>query len=274
VLRSGQVQAAENIQPTDQDSFQGNGFHLLTTPSPGAVPPLSLNHAGILADERVRQALLTGVDRQELVNTVLGPRYKPATSVLSSSTPFYAPTDKLTFDPGASRKLLDDAGWVPGPDGIRTKGGQRLSLNWLIPAPMPPANEFVQQQLKNIGVEVQLTPVPPAKYVEQQAAGDFDITAVAVTRADPDVLRNLFNSKGQNLWHLPASQLDTYLAQQAAATNDDVRRAAVTNAVNWILDHADTVPLYEGLVVHAVSDQVKNLTLDASTRLNLHDAGI
>lgn len=273
-LTSAQVQVAENIQATDQNLFEGNGFHLLTTLAPGAVPPLSLNHKGILADENVRQALLVGVDRQAIVDTVLGPRYKPATSVLGSTTPFYTPTDKLKYDPAAAKKFLDDAGWVPGLDGIRVKNGQRLSLNWLIPAPEPPANEAVQQQLKAIGVEVKLNIVPPAKYVEQQSAGNFDLTAVAVTRADPDVLRNLFYSKGQNLWHLPASPLDGYLEQEAAATTDDARRTAVTAAVKWLLDHADTVPLYESAYVHGVSDQVHGLTLDASTRLDLHDTSV
>jgi peptide/nickel transport system substrate-binding protein len=274
VLSSGQVQVAENIQATDQALFDGHGFHLLTALMPGAVPPLSLNHTGILADQRVRQALVEGIDRQGLVNTVLGPRYRPATSVLASTTPFYTPTDKLRFDPAGAQKLLEDAGWVPGPDGIRVKNGQRLSLNWLIPAPNPPANEYVQQQLKKIGIEVKLNIVPPAKYTEQQSAGNFDMTAVAVTRTDPDVLRNLFYTKGQNLWHLPPSELDTYLEQQAAATTDQARQSAVTSAVNWLLDHADTVPLYENALVHGVSDQVRDFTTDASTRLNLHDASL
>lgn len=271
-LRSGQVQVATSLQPTDESSFQGDGFSLLSASSPGIAPPLSLNHRGILADPRVRRALLTGIDRQELVDTVLSDHYKPATSVLASSTPFYVPTNKLRFEPASSRRLLHEAGWVPGPDGIRVKDGQRLSLNWLIPAPMPVVNEQVQQQLRKIGVEVKLNAVPPAEYTEQQSAGNFDLTAVAVTRPDPDVLRNLFYSKGQNLWHLPPSKLDTYLEQQLTASTAKVRQDAVTKAVHWILDHADTVPLYEGALVHGVSDQVNDLTLDASLRLDLHGA--
>ncbi|OLR93221.1 ABC transporter substrate-binding protein [Actinokineospora bangkokensis] len=271
-LRSGQVQVATQVQPTDQDSFSSGGFRLLSAPSPGVVAPLSLNHKGALADERVRKALLIGINREELVSTVLGSRAKPATSVLSSSTPFYQPTTQIKFDQAGAERLLDEAGWVKGADGVRVKDGARLTLNWLIPAPMPAANEQVQAQLKKIGVELQLNAVPPAKYVEQQSAGNFDITAVAVSRADPDVLRNLFYSKGQNLWHLPASQLDTYLEQQLSAATAAERQTAVTNAVNWILDHADTVPLYEGSLVSAVSDKVTDLAFDASLRLNLHEA--
>ncbi len=272
-LSSGQVQVAEQVQPTDQQQFAGNGFRLLTSLSPGVVPPLSLNHAGILADERVRRALLIGIDRRELVDTVFGANSRPATSVLASTTPFYADRSAdLTFDPKAAGALLDSAGWLPGPDGIRVRNGQPLTLNWLIPAPMPAANEQVQQQLRKLGVDVRLDAVAPPKYVEQQQAGKFDITAVAVTRADPDVLRNLFWSKGSNLWHLPPSPLDTFLEQQAAATTDAARQAAVDGAVDWILGHADTVPLYESPLVHGVADGVQDLEADASTRLDLHDA--
>lgn len=272
-LLSGQVQVAENVQTTDQSRLEGSGFRLLAHLAPGLAPPLSLNHAGVLGDQRVREALLVGIDRQELVDTVLGPQFRPAAGVLSSTTPFFVDqSDRLRHDPDRARALLDQAGWVPGPDGIRVKDGRPLALTWLIPAPMPPENEYVQQQLREIGVDVRLDAVPPPKYVEQQQAGEFDITAVGVTRADPDVLRAVFSSQGANLWHLPPSELDTHLEQQASATDERARREAVARAVTWILDHADTVPLYENALVHGVAEQVKDLRTDASTRLRLHDA--
>ncbi|TCK22075.1 ABC transporter substrate-binding protein [Pseudonocardia endophytica] len=274
-LSSGQVQVAEQVQPTDQDQFRQPGFRLLDIPTPGVVPPLSLNHVGPLADEKVRKALLIGIDRQELVNTVFGSTGKPATSVLAASTPYY--TDQSTYlryDPAQAGALLDAAGWVQGPDGIRIKDGKRLTLNWLIPAPTPPANEPVQQQLRKIGVEVRLNPVAPPKYVEQQQKGQFDLTAVAVTRADPDILRNLFFTGGANLWHLPPSQLDGFLTQQAGANNEQARQEAVTKAVQWILEHADTVPLYETTLIHAVSDDAHDLRADGSTRLALQSAWV
>ncbi|SNQ48644.1 conserved exported hypothetical protein [Frankia canadensis] len=275
-LRSGQADVGEAIQPSDQAQFtDGGSARLLLAAAPGLVPPLSLNHRGILADEKVRRALLIGVDRAALVSTVFNANYRPATSVLASTTPDYVNlADKLRFDPAQADRLLTEAGWVPGADGIRTNGGRRLSLTWLIPAPMPPADEAVQAQLRKRGVDLQLDAVPPAQYVARQSAGQFDLTAVAVTRADPDVLRNIFSTRGANLWHLTPSPLDGYLDAQAAATNPADRRTAVTNAVTWILDHADTVPLYEGSVVHGVSTKVRGLRLTASTQLDLHEASL
>jgi peptide/nickel transport system substrate-binding protein len=272
-LRSGQVQIGENVQPIDQSQFDGTGFRLLARSSPGLVPPLSLNQRGILTDQRVREALLKGIDRRELVDTALSPRFRPATGPLSSTTPFYVDLSaKLRFDPGGAKDLLDGAGWTPGPDGIRVKDGHRLTLEWLVPAPMPQPDEYVQQQLRRIGVDVRMNIVPAARYSQLQQAGDFDITAVAVTRADPDVLRTVFSTEGENLWHLPPSELDTYLRQQASATTVQARQEAVTKAATWLLDHADTIPLYENAQVHGVSVEVRNLDMDASLRLDLHDA--
>ncbi|MGW5655063.1 ABC transporter substrate-binding protein [Streptomyces humi] len=271
-LSSGQVDIAKALQPTDEAQFKGHGFRVLSAPGPGLVPPLSLNHRGILADQKVREALLKGIDRQGLVDSVFSGSYKPATSVLSSTTPYYENfSDRLRFDPQGAKALLDSAGWKEGKDGIREKDGKPLTLTWLIPAPMPPANEAVQQQLRKIGVDLKLKAVTPAVYVEQQQKGNFDLTAVGVTRADPDVLRTIFYTKSANLWHLPPSELDTYLEQEAAATDAKTRQTAVSNAVRWILDHADTVPLYEGAQVHGVSDKVKGFTLDASNRFDLYD---
>lgn len=272
-LSSGQVGVAKALLPTDEAQFKGNGFSILSAPSPGLVPPLSLNHKGILADFKVREALLKGIDRKGLVDSVFSSSYKPATSALSSGTPYYKDfSDKLRYDAAGAKSLLDSAGWRVGKDGIRVKDGKPLALTWLIPAPLPPVDEAVQQQLRKIGVDVKLKPVAPAVYVEQQQKGQFDLTAVGVTRADPDVLRNIFYTKGDNLWHLPPSKLDTYLEQEVAATSEAARQTAVNNAVGWILDHADTVPLYQGANVHGVSDKVKGLKLDASNRFDLHDA--
>ncbi|WP_261557812.1 ABC transporter substrate-binding protein [Frankia tisae] len=272
-LRSGQARVGENIQPSDQSQFDGNGFQLVRMSAPGLAPPLSLNHQGILADEKVRQALLKGIDRAALVSTVFNSSYKPATGVLASTTPGYVDQSaKLAHDPDGAAELLTAAGWLPGKDGIRARDGRRLSLTWLIPAPMPPADEAVQQQLRRIGVDVRLDAVPPAQYVSRQAAGAFDISAVGTTRADPDVLRNIFSTKGSNLWHLAPSPLDDYLQQEVTASDTTTRQIAVTKAVTWILDHADTVPLYENTIVHGVADQVHGLRLTASTQLDLHEA--
>ena len=59
------------------------------------------------------------------------------------------------FDPAAARKLLDDAGWVPGEDGIRAKDGVRASflLYGISDASWTRMSEAIQADLKRVGIE-------------------------------------------------------------------------------------------------------------------------
>src|SRR5204863_1821386 len=71
----------------------------------------------------------------------------------------YAPdqiTSKYTYDPKMAEQLLDQAGWTKGPDGIRAKGGQKLSFTIWTNAGNKDREQTVtvmQQQWKLIGVD-------------------------------------------------------------------------------------------------------------------------
>jgi peptide/nickel transport system substrate-binding protein len=74
--------------------------------------------------------------------------------------PGYEPDyDCPPFDPTAANKLLDDNGWVKGPDGVRTKGEQRLEfeLSSADNAPVRLENEvIVQHNLSVIGIKLDI----------------------------------------------------------------------------------------------------------------------
>ena len=83
-----------------------------------------------LTDAAVGKALSLAIDRQLLVDVGYGPAGKPTCNVLPAPD-IYASTANdwcLTQDIEGAKKLLDEAGWVPGPDGIRQKDGVRLSV--------------------------------------------------------------------------------------------------------------------------------------------------
>ena len=84
----------------------------------------------ILADLRVRRALLLAIDRKTLSNRLFDGKQPVADSWVNPLSPMYS--DAVTtypYDPGRARALLAEAGWQPGPDGIcRNAQGGRLSL--------------------------------------------------------------------------------------------------------------------------------------------------
>ena len=82
------------------------------------------------SDVRVRRAIHLGIDRQEMIDHVLNGYGSPAYSVCDQ-LPWYSEASEVAYDPKEAGKLLDEAGWRMGPDGVREKDGVKASLNLL-----------------------------------------------------------------------------------------------------------------------------------------------
>ena len=275
-LQSGQVDAIGSVAQADEAALQGAGIDLQARANPGVVFGITFNNSlPQFSDPAVRQAISLGIDRQEVVDAVFPSGTKPATSVLASTTPGYTDvSDSLTTDPDRAAQLLDDAGWVKGSDGIREKDGTKLTLEVLwapVAATNQPALELIQQQLREIGVDVQLYQQPIAQTFTILQSGDFGGAWGNVTRADPDILRGQFSTQLANLYKLPAGDLDQLLTDQAAATDQAQRDDLVAQAQQELVEQAFTVPVVELQTTLGVSPDVHDLEFDASSRLQLHD---
>src|SRR5690606_25219170 len=138
-LQSGEVDAIGNIAKQDEALLAAAGVQLLGRANPGVPFGITFNQATPLgADPAVREALSLAIDRAEIVATVYTSQTKPATSALASTTPGYADQSALlAHDPARAQAVLDAAGWLPGPDGIRVKDGAPLSveLTWYSNSP-------------------------------------------------------------------------------------------------------------------------------------------
>ncbi len=107
------------------------------------------------ADVRVRRAISMGLDRQAMIDHVLNGYGSPAYSVCDK-LPWYNEEAETAYDPEQAKALLDEAGWTPGADGIRTRDGVRAELEFIYPA-----DDSVRQalaadtanQLKALGID-------------------------------------------------------------------------------------------------------------------------
>jgi len=159
-VQSGQVDLVRGLQPADEAAVTAGGNQVL--PAKGI--DLTANMAAVrigsgkLADEKVRQALQVGIDRQALKDTVLSDSYEIAGSILNHRAPgFVDLSADLAYDPEKAKSLLDEAGWVAGSDGIREKDGKKLEVtvtssnNSVV---IKPAFELIEQQWREIGVKL------------------------------------------------------------------------------------------------------------------------
>ncbi|WP_050683693.1 ABC transporter substrate-binding protein [Arthrobacter sp. ZBG10] len=274
-LQSGQIDATAAISAADVALFNGNGFSTETRANPGVVYNLYPNESSPkLKDTAVRQAISKAINREEITSTLLTDADQPAKGVLSHTTPYFTDLSPLlAHDPDGARKLLDAAGWKEGPDGVREKEGQKLSFQvtyWQSPKEVL---ELVQQQLKAVGVDLQLKFTTIADVTAAQADKTYDFSYGNLTRSDPDVLRTVFSSAtargGSNLREqLP---VDDTLGEQAAALDQAARQKLVDQAQETLIKDAHSIPLYELSTTISASEKVHGLTFEASSRLDFYD---
>lgn len=278
-LTSGQVDAIGAVGRADETALQAAGVTLLGRANPGVVFNIGLNNSKpLFTDKAVRQAISYAIDRQAIVSSQLPSGTKPATSILSHTTPGY--TDQsadLTFDAAKAKSVLAADGWTAGSDGVLTKNGTKLSftISWFTNyGPNQPSLELIQQQLKGVGIDVQLKQLQIADVVKVQQSGDFDALWGNLTRADPDILRSQYSTAGLNAYRLPAGDLDALLSGQAAAADPTQRQDLVTKAQQDIVSNAYVVPVFELQSVLGVATKVHDLKFDASSRIQLHDTWV
>jgi peptide/nickel transport system substrate-binding protein len=270
------VDAIGNIAQQDEAVLAGAGVRLVGRANPGIPFGISFNQATPLgADPAVREAVSLAIDRAEVVATVYSSQTKPATSALASTTPGYADQSaQLAFDPAKAGSVLDAAGWLPGPDGIRAKNGAPLSveLTWYSNSPANRATvELIQQQVRKVGIDLQLREKPISESNPTLQSGQFVANWSNLTRADPDILRSQYATTGTNFYRLPPGPLDTLLAEQAAQPDAAARAATVARAQQLLVREHHTIPVVELTTVLGVAADVHGVAFDASSRIQLHD---
>jgi peptide/nickel transport system substrate-binding protein len=197
-LAAGQIDWIPNLQSADSKKiadltkdvtfYQLNGsyqeflvFNLRKADNPRA------GHVA-LQDVNVRKALRLGVDREKLVKDALFGLASVTDSLYDSVKDYVSPDIKFVkADKAAAEKLLDDAGWKKGADGVREKDGVKLELRYVTTtaAQRKQNQAIIQQQLGDIGVKIILENKPATEFFGAfanggtMAVGEFDIAEFA-----------------------------------------------------------------------------------------------
>lgn len=287
-LVSGAIDATLDVSTTDEKPLADQGFQIIHRGVSGTAIHFALNASLFPTDDlAVRKAIQLGWNRQTIEKTVLTPSYSIAKSILEPSVPGYADYSgsALKYDPDQAKRLLDQAGWVPGPDGIRGRDGRKLTvkllgINNLVAN--KPAYESVQQDLRAIGIDLQLTVVPIPDYAAQQAKakGSWNITAANRSRNDPAVLKLQFSPASGNTSYLSQASSGVDLNEVTSTlgkletTLDPAQRAQYTKAAqDLVVDkYALVNPVYNPSQVIAQAPYVHGILFDAQSRNHFVDA--
>lgn len=254
-LLSGTVDWAEVPPPDGLGQLEAAGFTVHTNSIPFVWPWVLDVSQPPLDDVRVRQALNHAVDRQAMIDNILAGTAEPATGPVYPDHPWFSDdAPRYDYDPERARELLAEAGLEDGFT-LRVMAPTSGSGN-MLPLPM---NEFVQQQLGQVGVDVELELIEWNTMRSTYRAGYPDGVGglqYAWTVGTPDWLARFYHSSstppnGLNPGAYANPVVDELLAQ-AQATFDEAERDAVMRQVVHEVQ-SDAPWLY---VVHDLNSRV------------------
>jgi peptide/nickel transport system substrate-binding protein len=256
------------------------------------VPAASWEHLdfrmdwGPFTELPVRQAIAYAINRQQIVNVVYkgggavmnGPVPPPVFHSLENpdfakNFPAVAAKYKLpvyAFDQAKANSLLDGAGWVKGSDGIRAKGGQKLSFEYATTrnATRQAIQALVANDLKAVGVDAQVVNYPTGYFNEDGpiATGKCKLCQFAYVQTSTSNFDNFDSSQinteanpgGQNRQHYSNSVVDQNARLFASELARD-KQAEYSAALQvQVMTDVALVPVVQRANIEIYSGKLKN----------------
>jgi peptide/nickel transport system substrate-binding protein len=179
----------------------------------------------------VRKALNYGLDRQQIIDA----KYKglgQVADVYAAPTQWSYTTKGVTkygFDPDKANKLLDEAGWKKGSNGIRAKNGKQLKVSYITTKSDDPVIPIAKQNYPKIGVKFVPEVLDANTAFDRFLGGDYDLASFRTDGlSDPDDAVSEFASTDPKInvsgYH---NAKVTKLVKQAKSTFDESERKKI-----------------------------------------------
>lgn len=265
-LQSGDVAMITEVPREAALDLTSSGEFTLATSTVGAYTAIYQSLHGkepydLLQDKALRQAVAHAIDKESIVqgvwqgNAEIGRTMIPPAILGPAGDQIVGPT----YDPEAAKSTLEAAGWTG--DGTRQKDGRDLKLTMVVGFPDAathgPIPEFVQAQLKEIGIELELVQTPDTATYEarlQAGEGDLWIEAGSQNDGNPCFLPDLLfytapadadpESAMYGNMFAPGAAFDAHIDTcRSAVTTEEVQEAAAMAVKVLIDDEFVVIPI-------------------------------
>jgi peptide/nickel transport system substrate-binding protein len=297
VLQTGEFDLAWNLQVEDEVLKRleaggkgevilletGNLEHLqcnFTDPNTevdGERSSLKTKHP-ILQEKAVRQALALLCDRKSVEDHIYGRTGSATSNVVNSPTRFRSKNTSYEFNIDKAIKVLDDAGWKPGADGIRQKDGKKMKFVYQtsINAPRQKNQQIIKQAAQRAGIDIELKSVTASVFFSSDVANpdtytkfycDLQMYTVTMPQPDPQVFMQQWVSwekatkdnkwQGRNIIRWENADYDKAF-REAEAELDPVKRGALLISMNdMVVNDFAVIPLLARRAVTGANKKLK-----------------
>lgn len=217
----------------------------------------NLDHP-VLQDTAVRQAVGYALDMDLFIEAILLGLAEPATGLYPPYSWMYEPdVQRYAYDPDESRRLLDEAGWSEGNDGIREREGQRLEFKMSTFLGHEAGEQFLaaaQKWLAEVGIAMEIEIIELATWIDSFVNSTFDATMSNWDgSADPDGYGyGMYHSAGgrnRALYQNP--EMDVVLEEARETIDQEVRKQAYSKMQKIAMEDVPYLPLYHYQHIYA-----------------------
>jgi peptide/nickel transport system substrate-binding protein len=277
LLLSGQADAMDNVPPP-QDNLRrvaaDSTLRLVPVPSPtvgyllfNQRDPQNLSQPHpILADGRVRRAITLALDRSRMVRAVFGSYadvpYGPVSPVLWIRHGAPKPESQ---NPAESRRLLRAAGWQDSDeDGTLDRQGRPLVLSLTLPYTSAIRKQLallIQEQLRQVGIRIDLQQLDAPVWIERRTSGNFDIDLTSASQdPSPSGLTQSWScTGGNNVAKYCDPKVDSLMERAILGRGDPAKNWM--NVLRQIEADAPATFLYAPSYVYAVKRRFRNVKI-------------
>ena len=283
-LESGEAQMIHNIPPQSLGRFEGNNAYKVDKPAYVGAPRFAALNVKLFPtdDPAVRKAILYATNKDAIINN----SYKGVGTVANG--PLTAGTlevpklkDLYPYNPNQARKVLEDAGWRAGSDGIRTKDGKRLALVINAIDRGSGIDNFIQllqAQWREVGIDAQIKAQARAPWYEDNYKCATNAIPLFLRSGDLDGLFSLYHSStigtNFNFSCYNSPEVDKLLTDGKAETDPEKRKQVYIQASEKIMEDAAVLPMVDELSVWGYKANVSGLVFNGYTYPIFSDVSI
>ncbi|HJU67581.1 MAG TPA: peptide ABC transporter substrate-binding protein [Gemmatimonadaceae bacterium] len=220
-------------------------------------------------DALVRRAVALAIDRDRIIEAALAGFATPAAGPVAPDHPFSL-KESPRRDLAAAAALLDSAGWLRQPDGVRVRDGVPFTFELLtVGSADNAAEQLIQADLGELGIRLEIRQREMGAFLAEARARDKRFDAL-LTGVPGDLslgyLSSMFESElaGGALDYagFHTARVDDLLRMARAATGDDARRQAWLDVQRELAREMPVAWLYHARGLQGVSRRLQGVRMD------------
>ncbi|WP_368654344.1 ABC transporter substrate-binding protein [Ornithinibacillus sp. 4-3] len=253
-FKSGNVHVLPNVPPQYMEELEADDEVQIDRVLANGNTYLGFNmKLPIFEDLKVRQAIAKGIDRDPIIEHSLQGLGQPIYGPLPPTILGYSQKiedkakEMYSRDVEGAKQLLAEAGWDEvNSNGIAMKDGEPFSVElWMTDEPvMQRIGQIIQNQLKEIGIDVQLMVKEDAAIRAQTPEGAHQMLLWQYGWYDADILNSLFGKGQSTRMHWEPEELDQMLKKMRSEMDMDQRLQDIEDVQDYLVENAPWVPLF------------------------------